>query len=144
MGQVLSYVALRHRGPIALPRDCSENVASLQLRHSLKDFSSVRRTVTDMRSRLNENTVEAVELPSLGSACSFFTFYGMCGSGRVLFRKLAGRVGLRFIRVRSGGVKQFGPTCNFDTLIIIIIHYSQIAGSFWNKHLFESGPQLVN
>ena len=69
---MLSYVALRHRGPIALPRDCSENVASLQLRHSLKDFSSVRRTVTDMRSRLNENTVEAVELPSLGSACSFF------------------------------------------------------------------------
>jgi len=29
---------------------------------SEKDFSSVGRTVTDMRSRLNEDTIEAVEL----------------------------------------------------------------------------------
>jgi len=29
---------------------------------SERDFSSVGRTVTDMRSRLNEDTIEAVEL----------------------------------------------------------------------------------
>ena len=39
-----------------------ETYASVRVRRSPRDFSSVGRTVADMRSRLNEETVEAVEL----------------------------------------------------------------------------------
>ena len=42
--------------------DCSEMCIPASSAQSEKDFSSDGHTVTDMRSRLNENTVEALEL----------------------------------------------------------------------------------
>ena len=43
-------------------RRCARRSDCASSAQSEKDFSSVGHTVTDMRSRLNENTVEALEL----------------------------------------------------------------------------------
>ena len=45
---------------------------------SERDFSSVGRTVTDMRSRLNENTVEALKVLRWGLSAELISNYSCC------------------------------------------------------------------